>query len=173
MVLEAKNADEGLSIARLRADLDAAFIDLYLPDASGASVVRAFARQCPELPLIVLSASEDPRDVRTALAMGALGYVPKSAAPHTILSALALVLSGNVYVPPLMATVAQPSPQSLTNRQAEVLELLCDGRSNKEICDALGLSEKTVKAHLTSIFKTLNVENRTQAAIVARREALL
>ena len=150
----------------------------------GMSAVPEFGRQRPELPVIVLSSSEEPQDVRRALALGALGYVPKSAAPQTLLSALTLVLSGNVYVPPLMlnATLAPgESPHakgaganaSLTERQLEVLRLLSEGQSNKEIGRGLGLSDKTVKAHITSIFKTLNVVNRTQAASAARQADLL
>jgi two-component system nitrate/nitrite response regulator NarL len=103
--------------------------------------------------------------VRRALACGALGYIPKSAPPRTILAALQFVLAGNVYVSTLLAheTAARwdkptdhsvpRSGVSLTSRQIDVLRLLCEGRSNKEIGRALGLSEKTVKVHVTAISK--------------------
>lgn len=183
-VLQAGDGAEGLRVAEAHLDLDAVFLDLEMPGVDGMSAVPEFGRRRPELPVIVLSSSEDPQDVRRALALGALGYVPKSAAPQTLLSALTLVLSGNVYVPPLMlkpGAVASGSTgpdgtgprASLTERQLEVLRLLSEGLSNKEIGRGLGLSDKTVKAHITTIFKTLNVVNRTQAASAARRDELL
>jgi two-component system nitrate/nitrite response regulator NarL len=183
-VLQARDGAEGLRLAQAHPDLDAVFLDLEMPGFDGMTVVPEFGRQQPDLPVIVLSSSEAPQDVRRALALGALGYVPKSAAPHTLLSALALVLSGNVYVPPLMLDAVAPAgPASasvrtgahavLTERQLEVLRLLGEGRSNKEIGRSLGLSDKTVKAHVTAIFRALDVINRTQAANAARRAALI
>lgn len=183
-VLQASEGAEGLRIAEQHADLDAVFLDLQMPGLGGMSAVPEFGRRRPELPVIVLSSSEDPRDVRRALALGALGYVPKSAPPQTLLSALALVLTGNIYVPPLMLEPAGPVRRSaaseaggreglLTERQVEVLRQLSAGLSNKEIARELGLSDKTVKAHVTSIFKALDVVNRTQAACAARRAQML
>jgi two-component system, NarL family, nitrate/nitrite response regulator NarL len=135
------------------------------------------------LPVIVLSSSDDPEDVRRALANGALGYVPKSAGPQTIISALRLVLAGEIYVPPLvlLAATAQSVPVrggataigELTERQREVLVLLARGLQNKEIGELLGLADKTVKTHVTAIFRTLHVINRTQAASLAREANLV
>ena len=183
-VLQAGDGAEGVRLAEAHLDLDAVFLDLEMPGVDGMSAVPEFGRRRPELPVIVLSSSEDPQDVRRAMALGALGYVPKSAAPQTLLSALTLVLSGSLYVPPLMlhqaALAGGPAREdgsaprgALTERQHEVLRLLSDGLSNKEIGRALGLSDKTVKAHITTIFKVLNVVNRTQAATAARRAGLL
>jgi len=183
-VLQAGDGAEGLRMADAHLDLDAVFLDLQMPGVDGMAAVPEFGRRRPELPVIVLSSSEDPQDVRRALALGALGYVPKSAPPQTLLSALQLVLSGNIYVPPLMLNAATPGTRSsgangaadrasLTERQREVLRLLSDGLSNKEIGRALGLSDKTVKAHVTAIFRTLDVVNRTQAASAARSGGLL
>jgi DNA-binding NarL/FixJ family response regulator len=104
---------------------------------------------------------------------GASGYIPKSATAQTVVSALQLVLSGNVYVPPLLVADAAGDrrgidmPRSLsqlTERQVDVLRQLKDGLTNKEISANLGIAEKTVKVHIAAIFKTLNVVNRTQAA---------
>src|SRR5262249_5419184 len=108
--------------------------------------------------------------------------VPKSASPQTLLAALQLVLSGNVYVPPLMlearATAGSETPSAngitqLTERQIDVLRQLSEGLTNKEIANRLGISEKTIKTHVTAIFKMLNVTNRTQAVTAARQAALL
>lgn len=178
-VLLASESAEGLRMAEMHEDLDAVFLDLEMPGSGGMSAIPEFGKRRPALPVIVLSSSEDPRDVRRALSLGALGYIPKSSPPKALLSALQLVLSGNIYVPPLMLGPAAAAPRAtgtdaarpiatLTERQLEVLRLLGRGLSNKEIGRDLGLSEKTVKAHVTAIFKTLNVVNRTQAASAAR-----
>jgi two-component system nitrate/nitrite response regulator NarL len=183
-VVEAGDGAEGLRLAGLHRDLDAVFLDLEMPGIGGMSAIEEFGKQYPELPVIVLSSSEDPRDVRRALAAGALGYVPKSASSETLLAAVQFVLQGNVYVPPLM--LKEPSPSAadvktasapeasarLTERQLDVLRQLERGLSNKEIALALNLSEKTVKVHVTSIFRVFNVVNRTQAAMFARKSGL-
>jgi two-component system, NarL family, nitrate/nitrite response regulator NarL len=184
VVLQAGDGAEGVQLAETHPDLDAVFLDLQMPGTDGMSAVPEFGRRRPALPVIVLSSSEDPADVRRALSLGALGYVPKSALPQTLLSALRLVLAGDIYVPPLMLDAAAQGAASepaadasrqgaLTDRQLEVLRLLSEGLSNKEIGRALNLSDKTVKAHITVIFKALDVVNRTQAASAARRAELL
>ncbi len=183
-VLQASDTTEGLRLAEAHPDLDAVFLDLNMPNQGGMEVIPVFAQRCPKLPVIVLSSSEDPGDVRLALKAGAFGYVPKSASPRNILSALRLVLSGEIYVPPLMldlepvaadgsARVAREAGERLTERQAEVLRQLCHGLSNKEISRVLELSEKTTKSHITAIFKALGVVNRTQAAAAARRAGIV
>ena len=180
----AGECEEGLKIAEAHRDLDAVILDLMMPDMSGVAALREFAKRCPEVPVIVLSSSEDPQDVRRAIGSGALGYVPKTASPQTLIAALNFVLAGNVYVPPLLIGEGRPNADAcctaasleasrLTQRQIEVLRLLCGGQTNKEIGVALSLSEKTVKAHVTAIFKALNVVNRTQAAAAARRAGLI
>jgi two-component system, NarL family, nitrate/nitrite response regulator NarL len=121
--------------------LDAVFLDLNMPDQGGMEAIPVLAKRCPQLPVIVLSSSEDPGDVRRALKSGACGYVPKSASPRNILSALRLVLAGEIYVPPLLLDVAADGPgqvpgdvgERLTERQTEVLRQLCRGLTNKEI----------------------------------------
>jgi two-component system, NarL family, nitrate/nitrite response regulator NarL len=160
-------------------NFDAMFMDLVMPGLCGEPAIREFARSHPDLPVIVLSSSEAPSDVRRVINAGASGYIPKSATAQTVVSALRLVLSGNIYVPPLLVSAtaraadidAQDAPRSLaqlTDRQVDVLRYLRDGLSNKEISAHLGIAEKTVKVHIAAIFKTLNVVNRTQAAKVLR-----
>jgi len=185
VVLEASNGREGLEVARLHPDLDAIFLDLEMPGMHGMPAIEQFGRQHPNLPVIVLSSSENPVDARRALAAGALGYIPKSSSSKNILSALQLVLQGCVYVPPLVlgstptapeTTAASKAPAAdpqLTDRQIEVLRLIERGLSNKEIGLALNLSEKTVKVHVTGIFRALNVVTRTQAASEARTAGLV
>jgi two-component system, NarL family, nitrate/nitrite response regulator NarL len=184
-VLLARSCEEALSLVVFHPDLDAVFLDLMMPGINGFDALKLFGDQYPALPVIVLSSSEDPIDVRRALAHGALGYVPKSASPQTILAALRLVLCGEIYVPPLVllgaAGASGPGENKtsggriaeLTARQKEVLVLLTRGMQNKEIGEILGLADKTVKTHVTAIFRTLHVINRTQAASLAREANLV
>jgi DNA-binding NarL/FixJ family response regulator len=173
-ILQASGRAEGLELAAANPGLDMVFLDLKIPDAEGVSAIAEFGRRCPQLPLIVISSSESPADVRESLAAGALGYVPKSAAPHTMVGAMKLVLAGEIYIPPLMLG-SEPAPASprLTDRQLGVLRQVCDGASNKQIARRLGLSEKTVKAHVTAILRELGAANRTQAARAASTAGLI
>jgi DNA-binding NarL/FixJ family response regulator len=183
VALQAPGGVEGLRLAEANPDLDVVFLDLNMPGQSGLEAIRRFRECCPQLPVIALSSSEDPSDVRQAFKSGALGYVPKSASPRSILSALRLVLSGEIYVPPLLLNAGPGNGNGdaetyrvadrLTKRQTEVLQQLCRGLSNNEISRALDLSEKTTKAHITAIFKTLRVVNRTQAVSAARRNGIV
>ena len=173
-VVQASSIEEALQLADEEI-VDAVFMDLVMPGLCGEAAVREFARRHPDLPVIVLSSSESASDVRRVLNAGASGYIPKSATAQTVVSALQLVLSGNIYVPPLLVTATSRTSDhgghdgphtlaQLTERQVDVLKYLRDGLSNKEISANLGIAEKTVKVHIAAIFKTLNVVNRTQAA---------
>ncbi|KVL46912.1 LuxR family transcriptional regulator [Burkholderia territorii] len=185
-VAQVGNADEAMQILGQDSEVDAVVLDLRMPGMNGLEAISTIAGIRPEVQIIVLSTSEDPGDVRAAFARGALGYVPKSAGPHTVLSAIKMVLNGERYVPPLVLDellspsaddsrnlVPSPAGGLLTQRQIEVLRYLADGVPNKVIADKLDLSEKTVKAHVTAIFRALNVLNRTQAAAAARKAGLL
>lgn len=174
VVRQASTAEDALRMVDEEI-FDAMFMDLMMPGLCGEPAIREFARRNPDLPVIVLSSSESPSDVRRVINAGASGYIPKSATAQTVVSALQLVLSGNIYVPPLLVSpasqaahgesdVAPRSVTQLTDRQVDVLRYLRDGLTNKEISANLGIAEKTVKVHIAAIFKTLNVVNRTQAA---------
>jgi two-component system, NarL family, nitrate/nitrite response regulator NarL len=183
-VVQARDAEEGLSRLDQCDDLDLVILDLFIPGADGFEAISAFGRKRPELPVIVLSSSEDPGDVHKALASGALGYVPKSASQHVLLSAVKLVMNGDLYVPPLVLSKnagrnsqlgdsRKAREKLLTSRQVEVLFLLCEGNPNKTIAAKMNLSEKTVKAHISLIYKALNVANRVQASKAAREIGLI
>jgi DNA-binding NarL/FixJ family response regulator len=183
------DAENALATARAVDDLDLVLLDLSMPGMNGFTAVQRFCREVPGVPVVIISAHEEPSDVRRALSLGALGYIPKSTPPNTLLDALRLVLGGGVYVPPLFLQSAQAreplapddpdvsaadsADETLTGRQADVLVLLSQGKSNKVIARELDLSEKTVKAHVTAVFRALGVVNRTQAAIAARRRGLI
>ncbi|MDM0039732.1 response regulator transcription factor [Variovorax sp. J22G21] len=176
-------------------ELDLAVIDLNMPGADGQAHIEEIRRRHPAVPVIVLSGYEDPAVMRSALERGVLGFIPKAYSPEVMISAVRLVLAGGVYVPPMMLSAlppgivagvpaktttdtAAPRPASaqtlehlrnvLTERQVEVLQLLSQGKPNKLIGRALGISEGTVKIHLAAIFRALNVRNRTEAVVAAQ-----
>ncbi len=185
LVLQAGDAAQALSSVAEHQDLDLVVLDLLLPGTGGLATITELGKMRPDLPIIVLSSSEDPRDARAALAHGAMGYVPKSANQQVILAAIRIVLNGDIYVPPLILAETINSyptrhrhhasdPQAaLTPRQLDVLRKLSAGHSNGRIALDLGLSEKTVKAHVTSIFRAFDVVSRTQAIAVARQIGLI
>ncbi len=185
-VLQAHDSQGALALAARHHDLDAVFLDLSMPGIDGMQALAAFGRLQPTLPVIVLTAAEDPGLVRRAFDGGALGYVPKTATAATLLSALDLVMRGEVFVPGLLVQAAAPAGKpwrrptaapaaigALTGRQAEVLGCLGDGLSNRAIGRRLGVSEKTVKAHVTAIFKALSASGRPEAIYVAREAGLI
>jgi DNA-binding NarL/FixJ family response regulator len=180
----ATSAEEGLATARAR-ELDLVLIDLRLPGMDGMTAIGEFHRQNPALPVVVLSATEQPEDIARAVASGALGLIPKTSSTRALFAALRQVLDGNVFIPfePVEADAGPraaadggepdaPS-SSLSLRQMEVLALLCQGMTNRQIADGLELSEKTVKTHVTCIFRALGVVNRTQALLAARRTGMI
>jgi DNA-binding NarL/FixJ family response regulator len=177
-VLSAGDAPAALLLAADHADLDLVVLDLMMPGMDGARALIEFMRCLPAVPIVVLSASEDPADARRVFEHGARGYVPKSAGAPTLLAALRLVLAGDLYIPPLILSAAGMRSGAarlagLTERQVEVLRHIAEGHSNAKIAADLTLSEKTVKSHITSIFKALNVFSRTQAAAAARESGLV
>ena len=177
-LLEAGSGDEVLAAAREHPDLDLVLLDLDLGGVSGLDLLVELRSHDASLPVVMVSASEDPASMRAAIDGGAAGFVPKSSRGGVLLGALRLVLGGGVYIPPEMlraparvaeAPEAQPRRRRrrtgpLTARQEEVLELLARGLTNREICGVLGIAEGTVKAPLASIFEALDVTNRTEAA---------
>jgi DNA-binding NarL/FixJ family response regulator len=157
-------------------DLDLLLLDLQLPGRDGLAALVEIRRDHPAVPVVVLSASERPEDVRAALDGGAVGFIPKSTRGSVLLGALRLVLSGGVYVPPLMLD-APPAPSrndaaELSPRQVEVLRLVARGLTNKEVSQVLGIAPGTVKSHIVRIYEILDVTNRTEAAMRMRELGL-
>src|SRR6476620_10106942 len=184
IVLEASSSEKAMRVIAEHPDVSLILLDLSLPDRDGFSVLEELREQFPAIAVVVVSAVHDPGNVRKALELGALGYIPKSAQGDVILGALRLVLSGGLYIPPEILIRSGASPMAienyqyggmsdssdymgLTDRQLEVLGLMMQGKSNKTICRILELAEPTVKNHVTAILKTLNVTNRTEAVVAA------
>ena len=150
-------------------------LDLNLPGATGLSCLAALKVAAPATPIVVVSAVSDPRIMQDAIMGGASAFIPKSASSQVLINALRVILAGGTYMPTgIVAALrtdaaAACGPGELTLRQRRVLELLTTGLSNKGIARALEISEVTVKAHVTAIFRKLGVTNRVQAGLEARR----
>jgi DNA-binding NarL/FixJ family response regulator len=165
----------------LHADLDLALVDLNMPGFIGMQGISQFRSRFPDIPLVVLSASESPYDIRSALEAGALGYIPKASPTGVMLAALQQVLAGDIYVPTCLGddglhTVVPADFEALqhsglTARQLEVARLLAQGCANKAIAGMLAMSEGTVKVHIAAIFRALNVSNRTEAVLAIQRRS--
>jgi DNA-binding NarL/FixJ family response regulator len=185
-VLAAADSERGFAIAAAAPDLDLVLLDLNLPGLAGVPALQGWRRRYPEVPVVVLSSADDRPTVLAAMAAGAAGFIPKSSPNEVLLGALRLVLAGGKYLPP---EVLSPAPGAkgaraaaekarsletlgLTDRQAQVLKLLAAGKSNKLICRELDLAERTVKAHISAVFRALGVTTRTQAALAAAKLGL-
>ena len=185
-IWEGDGLDAALAAAQAHPDADIALLDLHMPGMDGAQGIRRFVELNPALPLIILTGAEDPQQIQEVLSAGASGFIPKSSTPAVMLSAIQLVRSGGTYIPPQLlssASVSAHGPASsaireraqtqLTERQMQVLRLLAAGKPNKAICRELNIEEGTVKAHIATVFRVLDVANRTEAASVARTIGLL
>ena len=166
-------ADRGDDAVVLAAELepDVVLMDISMPGLSGIESTRRICANQPDAAVVILSASTDRRVVIEALDAGAAGYLVKDADPPVLIAGVRAAAEGDA---PLDARAARAvldsgtqRTQALTVREAEVLSLIMEGLSNKAIARKLGISEKTVKAHLTRVFATLGVSDRTQAALWA------
>lgn len=150
-------------------------VDLYMPGMEPFIGLKELLDCAKSIPTVVVSASENLLDMKRALNAGVMGYIAKSDTTSIMLSALSLVLSGGVYIPPKLIQLPSPGqahprsrlPFGLTSRQVDVLNNLVQGKSNKQIARDLNLSGSTVKAHVGAIYKTLNVTSRFQAIRIA------
>ncbi len=177
-VAEAEGAEAALTVLKA-GKVDLALVDVRMPDLDGLELLRASKAQWPDVPIIMLSTYENAPYVKRALADGAAGYLLKDATPEDLGQAIRVALSGsgNVLSPRVIQNLFEDVDStssggrrpdfSLTQRETDILALLAEGRSNRDIAQSLFLSEKTVKAHLAAIFRKLGVTNRTQAAMAA------
>ncbi len=174
--IEAADGDEALAVLEQHTDIDLALIDLMLPDVNGFSLLAILGKRFPDMPAIVVSAMDDDASVRRALKAGASGFVSKASSGEVLVQAVREVLDGGVPTPVRSAAgAARPAARApaerynLTTAQGRVLELLAGGRSNREIADLLGLTEGTVKVHMTAIYRALGVSSRSQALVAIAR----
>lgn len=150
-------------------------MDLQLPGLSGVEAIQAIRREDPEARVLVLTTFDGDADIQRALEAGARGYLLKSVRRATLLEAVRAVASGQRYLPPSTAArlVEAMEAERLTARELDVLKLLAQGHRNREIADALGLAEPTVKIHVNNLLRKLQVKDRTEAAVVALRRGII
>ena len=175
---EAGTFEEITAVLEGDGEVDLVLLDLSMPGVRGFSGLMYLRAQYPGLPIVVVSANDDPVVIRRCMEFGASGFIPKTLGTDAMRQAIARILQGEVWTPPdvdlarpsdaeTTATIARLS--SLTPQQVRVLMMLSGGLLNKQIAYELGVSEATVKAHVSAILQKLGVESRTQAVIAAGR----
>ncbi len=184
-VLVGETLEDGLRLAQTHHDTELTLLDCHLPDGDGVAALPQFSQLLPNAAIVLLSAEENSRVIREALNSGARGFITKTSTSSVMLSAIQLVLSGGVYLPPLLldslsesdthgqgrvtaSTDSAGSTVLLTGRQQDVLGKMINGMSNKEIARELNMSPSTVKVHVAAILREFKVKNRTQAVNVAQ-----
>ena len=175
VVAQAGTGEEAVSLFK-RELPDLTLMDLRLPGAiNGVEAIARIRAIQPQAKVIVVTTYEGDEDIHRALEAGARGYIIKGMPHQALVEALQRVHVGSRYIPPPVAKVlASRTPNSdLSSRELEVLEQLVGGKSNKEIAALLGITEATVKSHVSTILLRLNVEDRTQAAVTALRRGLV
>ena len=174
---EAKDFNEVLTFLKQNPDLKLIMLDLSMPGMDGITSIVELQEKYPETFIIIVSATADINTIREAINSGAKGYIHKSSNNEIMINAVQLVLAGGLYLPPQWTEAefktSPPEAEILTSRQQEVISLLAIGKSNKEIAKEFSISDKTVKAHLSEIFKRLNADNRTHAVHYARQLGLI
>ncbi len=177
-IVEAGTFDEVAGLLEEDSEFDLVLLDLAMPGTRGFSGLMYLRGQYPGVPVVVVSANDDPAAIRRCMEFGASGFIPKTLGVDAMRSVIARILDGGVWTPPdvdlksgsdaaiadLMARMATLTPQ-----QVRVLMMLSEGLLNKQIAYQLDVSEATVKAHVSAILQKLGVESRTQAVIAAAR----
>ena len=182
VTVEARSLEDALQKVEAHGDFDLVLLDLSMPDTQGFHGLLTLRNRFPKLPVLVVSGMEDHRIITEAMSYGAAGFVPKSTARPELVQALLKAMDGEVYLPPSYREArGQDAAQgeaggemvdrlrSLTPQQLRVLQMLREGKLNKQIAYELDVGETTVKAHVSAILRKLKVFSRTQAVIEANK----
>lgn len=177
-VTHAENLSQAARLLESGTRFDIVLLDLNLPDVDGLEGLINLRRIAPQTPILLVTSVKEPRVIRAALAAGAAGFVPKHSRREVFRTAFQALAAGRFHAPDLPGE-AEPAPaegataairrlSELTRQQAKILDLICDGKMNKQIAYELSIAETTVKAHVTAIMRKLGVSSRTQAVLMAR-----
>lgn len=178
---QAPTFSQAIKILDKEHNIDMVIVDLDMPDMRWEDGIEEIKKKAPNSSIVVISASEDIRNIRKILATGIKGYIPKRSEPKIMHNALKLILDGGTYIPPALiensaehgANGYKGNGKTLTNRQSQVLDLIAQGKSNKQIAYEMGVSEATVKLHINALLRSLKVNNRTQAVVTAQKMGII
>ncbi len=179
-ILQSSDLIEMQKLLSKEPDIDILILDIDIPNAT--DIINKLKTISPQTKIVAISTSEDTRNIRKILSNGVKGYIPKKSDSNILSGALKLILDGGTYIPLAMLennteynkNIPQPQlKKNLTNRQSQVLDLIAQGKSNKQIAYEMGVSEATVKLHINALLRSLKVNNRTQAVITAQKLGLI
>lgn len=181
VILQASSYSQVFKILNTEPAVDVLVLDVEMQDMPWLESLKKIHSMSQKTKIIVVSASEDSRTIRTILATGVKGYIPKRSEIKVFNNALKLIIEGGSYVPPNLLDNTPLNALSgrnigiktLTTRQSQVLDLIAQGKSNKQIAYDMGVSESTVKLHINALLRSLHVSNRTQAVITAQKIGLI
>ncbi len=181
-ILQSSNLAEMQKILSKESDIDILILDIDLAELNAAEIINKIKTLAPNTKIVAISSCEDTRNIKKILSCGVKGYIPKRSDSNILSGALKLILDGGTYIPPAMLDngldynahqTNSPLKKNLTNRQSQVLDLIAQGKSNKQIAYDMGVSEATVKLHINALLRSLKVNNRTQAVITAQKMGLI
>lgn len=182
IILQSSSLAEMQKILSKETDLDILILDIDLAELNATEIISKLKSLSPNTKIVAISSSEDTRNIKKILSCGVKGYIPKKSDSNILSGALKLILDGGTYIPPAMLDngvdyssyqTNSPLKKNLTNRQSQVLDLIAQGKSNKQIAYDMGVSEATVKLHINALLRSLKVNNRTQAVITAQKMGLI
>jgi DNA-binding NarL/FixJ family response regulator len=182
IILQASDLIEMQKILSTELGIDILILDIDLAELNISDIISKIKNLSPNTKIIAISSSEDIRTIKKILSYGVKGYIPKKCDSNILSGALKLILDGGTYIPHIMLdnildysphNLSSPLKKNLTNRQSQVLDLIAQGKSNKQIAYDMGVSEATVKLHINALLRSLKVNNRTQAVITAQKMGLI
>lgn len=181
VILQASNYAQIFKIIKNDTDIAIIILDIEMQDMPWMEALQDMRKLLPKTAIVVVSASEDGRTIRTVMSTGVKGYIPKRSDIKVFDNALKLILDGGTYVPPVLInnppinnlSTKSTGLKTLTNRQSQVLDLIAQGKSNKQIAYDMGVSESTVKLHINALLRSLHVSNRTQAVVTAQKLGII
>lgn len=182
-ILQTSNLMEMQKTLSENTDTDIVLLDIDLAELNAAEIINKIKTITPNTKIVAISSSEEIRNIKKILALGVKGYIPKRSDSNILSGALKLILDGGTYIPPALLESQNLQnnenkqtgylKKNLTNRQSQVLDLIAQGKSNKQIAYDIGVSEATVKLHINALLRSLKVNNRTQAVITAQKLGLI
>ncbi|MBS4773697.1 MAG: response regulator transcription factor [Proteobacteria bacterium] len=181
VISQAANFTQALKIAAAEPKLNLIIIDLDMPDMKWEDGLRELQKAAPNSRIVIISASDENKNVKKALELGVSGYISKRMDTKLLNSALKLIIDGGTYLPPSVMEAGnsvenlgrRTNGKHLTARQSEVLSYVAEGMSNKQIAYEMGVSEATVKLHINALLRAVGATNRTQAVVIAQKMGII